>query len=308
VDGYAPQRPGGAGVRELEANDALLTEFDRKYPDANRGSLGSWFWNGTEYNEATAEAYRLSLQVYGDSCFNLYYVTRNEKMLTLIDKAIRAHQGQRVVVLTGAEHKHYFDRALARRHDVRVVDFSTLLPLGDPPLGLAVAAFLNEGDDLPYFDQHALANMDMDAYYHGRLRWLLHAPDMDVFPEKVPAANLLPADRIVESWRKVAPDSPRLLWHEAWLAFLRGEFETSLGLYAQLCEAIDAHKVDDDVWIRALGRLGLARVNDVMGRREQALAEYTRVEKELVGTELENDTSYFLQDCKAAPFQWQRGR
>lgn len=295
-------------LRELQSNDALLREFETKYPDPDGAKLGYAFWNGAGYNDATAEAYRLSMQVYGDSCFNLYYVTRSEKMLALIDTALGGRRGGRVIVLTGAEHKHYFDRALARRDDVRVVNFSSLLPLGDPPLAPAVAAFLDEGDDQPYFDAQALASMDMDGYYSGRLRWLLHAPDMDMFPGKVPDANLLPADKIVERWSKVAPDSPRLLFNRAWLAFLRGEFEHALDLYAQLCNAIDAHKVDDDAWVRVLGRLGFARVHDVMGRREEALAGYARVEKELVGTELEEDAAYFLQDCKTRPFQWRRGK
>jgi hypothetical protein len=252
-------------ARELESNDAVLREFETKHPDPYADKLGYAFWNSAEYNEATAEAYRLSMQVYGDSCCNLYYVTRGEKMLGLIDTALGGHRGERVIVLTGAGHKHYFDRALARRNDVRVVSFSSLLPLGDPPLAPAVAAFLDEGDDQPYYDARALASMDMDGYYSGRLRWrLLHAPDMDLVPEKVPGARLLPADKIVERWSKVAPESPRLLFNRAWLAFLRGEFEHALDLYAQLCDAVDAHKVDDDVWVRVPERLGFARVHDVM--------------------------------------------
>jgi tetratricopeptide (TPR) repeat protein len=295
-------------LRKLQSNDPLLREFESRFPDPYGAKLGYAFWNGGEYNDATAEAYRLSMQVYGDSCFNLYYATRNQKMLALVDTALGGHRGERVAVLTGTEHKHYFDRALARRDDVRVVDFASLLPLGDPPLAPAVAAFLDEGDDEPYFDAQALASMDLDAYYNGRLKWLLHAPDMDMFPEKVPDANLLPADRIVERWSKVAPDSPHLLFNRAWLAFLRGEFEHALDLYGQLCSAIDAHCVDDDVWVRVLGRLGFARVNDVMGRREQALAGYAQVERELTGTELEEDAAYFLQDYKTTPFQWRHSK
>ena len=124
----------------LVATNHIRTAFDQAHGDFWRGSMDYRFYNGPSYNRYIEEGYRLSLAVYGDDPDNLFYESRNRRMMDLAWEVISRHPGQRVALLTGAEHKHYFDRDLRAREGVTVVDLEEVLPLGTEPLHPAAVA------------------------------------------------------------------------------------------------------------------------------------------------------------------------
>ena len=162
----------------LVAANKVMVEFDKKYGGLDKlwdeNKLGYEFFNGEEYNRYIEEMYGVSMAVYGDGPMNLSYRTRNDKMMELIRKALDENPGRRVVVLTGAEHKHYFDRALRSMPGVALVKLADILPLKPAPLGENVAGFLKTNLARGYFDDSTPDGLDQ--IYSGAL---VSAPSRD---------------------------------------------------------------------------------------------------------------------------------
>ena len=144
-------------VQLLRDQSAVIARYEKLYgPEDKEDQWGAHqgyrFWIGKDYNDLCAEEYRLSLQVYGDSPINLHYLSRNNHMMELIGNAMRENSSRRVIVLTGSEHKHFFDREFRENPEVETLDFDRLLPLKVGPLEPAMAKFLDEDDDLAYYE------------------------------------------------------------------------------------------------------------------------------------------------------------
>ena len=84
----------------LELDNNLIQKFNKTYINIwkNVKEYDYKFWNGDEYNDYIRESYKISMQVFGDSPFNLYYMTRNQNMLNLIDKAIDKNIGKKIEI------------------------------------------------------------------------------------------------------------------------------------------------------------------------------------------------------------------
>jgi tetratricopeptide (TPR) repeat protein len=292
----------------LRAQSAVIARYEKLYGPEDKedqwgAHLGYRFWNGKDYNDMCAEEYRLSLQVYGDSAINLHYLTRNNHMMELIGKAIRDNSSHRVIVLTGSEHKHFFDREFQKNPEVETLDIEGLLPLQAGPLEPVMAKFLEEDDDLAYFEPGF--PRDLDTYYGDKLVPLVHGPDMDVFPGTIPAANIERAGKVLERWRSSRPESDQQTHERAWYEFLGGDYAEAIKLYRQLTERIDAGKVADP-WVGFDTYLNLGRSYDMLNQRGEALACYRRVETLLPGTRWESAKGYILQDYETVPFHFTR--
>lgn len=283
-------------LQRLRAQNEVIAHFANTYgpPDKEDqwgAHQGYRFWNGKDYNELCAEEYRLSLQVYGDSPINLHWLSRNNHMMELIGSAIRENSSHRVIVLTGSEHKYFFDREFRKNPDVETLDLDGLLPLQAGPLEPLMAKFLDEDDDLAYFEPGF--PKDLDTYYANKLVPLVHGPDMDVYPGKIPAANIERAGKVLERWRRSRPESDQQIFEQGWMEFLGGDYAGAVKLYRQLTERIDAGKVDNP-FVRSATYLNLGRSYDMLNQRAEALACYHRVEALLVGTRWESAKGYIL--------------
>lgn len=292
-------------VEELLAGDEVITRFEKRYGsmddiDKWGAQLGYRFWNGKNYNDAIAEGYKLSMEVYGDSPFNLHYLTRNNHMMDLILKAIQDNSSRRVIVLTGAEHKHFFDREFRKDATFETADFDSILPLRKVKLGPAVARFLNDDDDLSYFEKGYPG--DLDAYYHYKLIPLIHGPNMDVHPSIIPAANIKLAGKILIRWKSAVTSSDRETFDSAWYRFLNEDYSGAIVLLRGLAERVDNGKVTDP-FVREETYLNLGRSYDMLGKRTKALDCYHRVEQLLVGTRFERAKAYILQNYETVPYQ-----
>jgi tetratricopeptide (TPR) repeat protein len=204
-----------------------------------------------------------------------------------------------VIVLAGSEHKHFFDLEFRKRPDVETLILDSILPLRTEPLEPAIARFLEEDDDLAYFEPRLL---DADAYYEEKLLHLVHGPDMDVFPGTIAAANIERAGRLLDRWRSAGPESDSQIFERGWAVFLGRDYDGAIKLFRQLTGRIDAGKVADP-FLRFETYLDLGRSYDMLHQRANALACYGRVESLLIGTRWESAKGYILQDYETAPFR-----
>jgi tetratricopeptide (TPR) repeat protein len=292
----------------LRAQSEVITRYEKLYgPQDKENQWGAHqgyrFWNGKDYNEACAEDYRLSMQVYGDSPINLHYLARNNHMMELILSAVREHSSRRVIVLTGSEHKHFFDREFRKNPDIETPELDGRLPLQAGPLEPLIAKFLDEDDDLAYFEPGF--PRDLDIYYAEKLVPLVHGPDMDVYPGTIPAVNIERAGKVIKRWRGSRPESEPQIFERGWNEFLGGDYTGAIKLFRQLTDRIDAGKVADP-WVRFDTYINLGRSYDMLNQRANALACYHRVETLLIGTRWESAKGYILQDYETVPFHLAR--
>ncbi|NIR46262.1 MAG: hypothetical protein GWN99_17685 [Gemmatimonadetes bacterium] len=284
----------------LVATNPIMRSFDDRYGDFWRGEFGYDFYNGREYNRYIEESYRLSLAVYGDSPINLHYELRNRRMMDLAWDVIRQHRGSKVALLTGAEHKHYFDRDLAARENIAVVQLEDFLPLARRPLDPAVAAFLLEDDDLPYYEVGFPA--DTNRYYWGKLTTLLHGPDMDWRPDIIPAGNIDIAGKVLARWRASQPPSHRMMFDEAWYRFLSDDCDAAVERLNNLAQAVESGAVEDP-FVRVYTYRNLGLCYDLLGERQDALRSYARARALMRGTRMERNADLALRDYETVPYR-----
>lgn len=298
-------------IDELVAHDVIITNFVNHYGTLDEefkwgGQLGYGFWNGKEYNDVVAEGYKLSMQVYGDSPFNLHYVTRNTHMVNLIWNAIRDNSSHRVIVLTGSEHKHFFDRELEKNPEVRVVDFDNILPLRTVKLPPSITRFLDEDDDLAYFQKGY--PKDLDAYYFEKLTPLVHGPNMDVYPATVPPANIKLADMFLARWKSAVPSSNVETFEWGWYKFLNQDYRGAVALLRPLADRLDQGEESAQLpkWLNQFiqedAHMILGHSYDMLHERTKALDCYHHVEKLLAGTREEQEKAYIMQDYEKVPY------
>ncbi len=301
----------------LRKASRIIRDHERQYGSYKKFSrrihrYGPAFFNGEDYNDYVRESYRISEEVFGDSAVNLYYRSRNDRMLQRIEAAMAEHVGARVLVVTGAEHKHYFDDALGRRKDVTLAEFTA--PAEEAHVSAAIVAVLRDGDARTYFDMHD--HQVAAVYFQGRLTHLMHGPGMDFDPNRVPAANVRQAPGVIEDWMWDDPFTPRLQYELGWLAFHTGRYEAAIAHFERALADRDALEEADDEWRNALPvnvhrNIGLC--HDAMGSREAALASYQ------TGLDLLHETrsgewaqlveeGYFGElRLLERPFRWRRG-
>ena len=112
------------------------------------------FINGYDYNWYISEGYKISINVFGDGCMNDLYETRNNEMLKLIGNVITESKGKRMIVLTSAEHAHYFADTLSKRKDIGFLNFSRILPLKEISPTPNVAEYLENNSAKGYYSNN----------------------------------------------------------------------------------------------------------------------------------------------------------
>jgi tetratricopeptide (TPR) repeat protein len=221
-------------------------------------------------------------------------------MMQLIWGAIKNHSSRKVIVLTGGEHKHFFDREFRKNCDIESIDFDSLLPLTPQNLGPDTQKFLDEDEDLSYYEKGY--PQDLDLYYQQKLMHLVHGPKMDFYPEIIPPANVAMAEKVLNRWKVSIPQSDGAAFDEGWLSFLREDYAGAIQHFRSLAPRIEEGKVTNPV-IRFETYVSLGRCYDQLGDREKALASYVRAEELLRGTRYEPLKEYILQDYKTVPYQ-----
>lgn len=261
----------------LVSENKVMQEFEKKYGSLdklwNSGTKGYDFFNGEEYNRYIEEMYGVSEAVYGDGPMNLSYKMRNDSMMVLIRNALQGHSGGRVVVLTGAEHKHYFDRMLAAMPNVELVKLSNILPLHSAPLSVTVIRFLEDNLAKGYFEE---SNMEgVDQLYYGALVPLIHGMGMDGAPETIPHENLPKAKRLLDEWRCHTHESALLQFECSWVDFLSSEYRQAIDHLEAIRGRLDQIPEGQLNFVKSVFDRNLGLCHDLLGEREKALECYT---------------------------------
>jgi tetratricopeptide (TPR) repeat protein len=290
----------------LVAANEVMQEFDKTHGSLgkiwNENREGYAFFNGEEYNRYIEEMYAVSMAVYGDGPMNLSYRTRNERILELIENAVEENPGRRVIVLTGAEHKHYFDRALATLPGVELVKLVDLLPLSPAPLSENIARFLKDNLAKGYFEESTPAGVDQ--LYSGAFVPLVHGMGMDSSPETIPLENLPKTKPLFDEWQRYAPDSALLQFELAWVDFLAEDYRQAVGRLETIRERLDQIPEGQRVFVKSIFDRNLGLCHDLLGEREQARECYLK--GEAVCRELGYTDPYIkslFRDLKHHPYE-----
>jgi len=263
-------------ISELVEANSIMQNFIKKYGsmdsiwDENKRSYT--FFNGKEYNDYIKEMYAVSMAVYGDGPMNLSYETRNNKMLELINNATKENKGKRIIVLTGAEHKHYFDIALSKQAGLKVVDFNDILPLKKEEPTQNLTDFLEKKLARGYYDVSDSSSIDL--LYQGVLIELIHGQGMDHNPDIIPSENIEKAKPILDEWGKQNPKSVYLQFEKAWIAFLKGKYDQAVTILENIANKLDEIPENDQWFVKSFYYRNLGFCYDMLGNREKAIACY----------------------------------
>jgi tetratricopeptide (TPR) repeat protein len=290
----------------LVAENKVMREFNKKYGSLeklwNANTLGYEFLNGEEYNRYIAEMYGVSMTVYGDGPMNLSYRTRNDKMMAMIRKAMDENPGRRITVLTGAEHKHYFDRALAAMPGVELVKLEDILPLRSTSPGESITRFLKDNLAYGYFDASTPAGVDQ--LYFGAFVPLVHGMGMDGQPESIPPANLPKTKPLFAEWQGRNPDSALLQFELAWVDFLAADYRQASGRLEKIRDRLDQVPEAQRDFVKSIFDRNLGLCHDLLGEREKAVACYLKGEAACRKLGFaEPYIKYLFRDFKDRPYQ-----
>ncbi|MBS3807680.1 MAG: hypothetical protein KGY60_09270 [Bacteroidales bacterium] len=266
-----------AQAEQLRKESRIIQHFEQANGSWHhfRYKKGYRWWNGKEYNDYHTQGYRISMEVYGDHCMNLYYRTRNDSMMALIDEAIASHRGERIVVVTGAEHKHYFDRALDERDHIETVNLNSLTIEEKPVQKEAIKKYLAGRDPSIYL---------LDATPEKKYRWirsagftpLLHGPDMDFHPYSIPQENIEKASRLLERLEEEYGRLPDFVFEKGWVDFLKGHYDRSIAWMKLVVK--DSANVSQEMkyFLIPSAIRTQAYCHDLKGNRRKALELYNQ--------------------------------
>lgn len=268
----------------LTESNAIMQNFIRKYGDIDNvwreNKMGYEFFNGEEYNDYICQMYTIAINVYGDGCVNLYSEQRNAKMMEMIDEAIEKNKGKRIIVLTGAEHKYYFDAAFSKRNDVELVQLKELLPLENAVLSKNISEYIDTNMARGYYD--VSDSLSIDIMYSGALISLIHGIGMDEDPNIVPVENIEKAQPIIAEWEGCNQQSMTLLFEKIWIKFLEKDYRGAI----ELAESIPTGKLDeitqehpDQRFIKPFYWRNIGLCYDMVGERDKAINAYRQGEK-----------------------------
>lgn len=278
-------------ISDIVAADSIMTRFNTKYGNwddlCRQNNHGYEFFNSKECNDFINQMCKISMSVYGDSFMNLHYESRNNKMLELIESAITENKGKRIIILTGCEHKHYFDNALSNRADVRVVDFETILPLRDVEISENINDFINRGVVRGYYDSTDFATYDV--MYSRALAPFVHGMGMDQNPNTISDENLNNAKLIIEEWEEYNPSSALLYFEKGWVEFLEGDYQSALLTHEAIADRLSDFPDFNQWFSTTFYYRNLGYCYDLTNNREKAIEAYKKCKQMCEKFELDED-------------------
>ena len=263
----------------LEESNETMQNFIRKYGElgdlVNRHDKGYDFFNGKEYNDFVREMYSINISVFGDGCMNLSYLTRNEEMLKLINAAVAENRGKRIIIFTGAEHKHYFDDKLSESTDLKLIDFENILPLKKVTPSLNILDMIEKNLVKGYYDVSSKSD-GIDMVYSGALISLLHGPDMDHNPNIIPLENLNKAKPILDEWQSENPNSAYIQFELAWVKFLERDYDVAITLLKKIEDRLNEIPETSRDFVTSIYYRNLGLCHDGNGNRKEAVSNYQK--------------------------------
>lgn len=262
---------------ELEKSNEIMQNFYKKYGSLdslwNGDKQGYQFFNGDEYNDYIREMYKINVAVFGDGPMNLSYKTRNNKMLELINNVVAENKNKRIIVLTGAEHKHFFDIELSRRTDLKLIKLNDILPLKEEKPSKNITDFIEKNLARKYYNVTD-SKESIDMMYQGALISLIHGLGMDNDPSIIPDSNIQQAKTILDEWKSDYPNSAYLQFEIAWIEFLERNYKESAAILETIASRLDEIPEGSKWFVKTFYYRNLGFCYDKLGEREKAINCY----------------------------------
>lgn len=226
-----------AEEKKRRETSQIIKDFEKKYSNYIAENKSYSFFNGKEYNDYIRESYNIMISVYGDSPMNLYSEKRNSQMLSLIDEVIKENTEKKIIVLTGAEHKYYFDDFFSGQEDVTLIQLEDILPLQKAKKTKNLSAFMERDIAKGYYE--ATDNLTIDTMYANAIIPLVHGPNMDEDPTIIPKENIKKALSILKEWKKENSHSVYLQFETAWIYFLKNDYKFAIKISNNIVDHLD---------------------------------------------------------------------
>lgn len=271
-------------------DDSIIQSFEKEYGSLeklfNENNKDYYFYNGKEFNDYIRQSYGISIDVYGYSCINLYASERNEKMMDLIKNAILENKGKRIIILTGAEHKYYFDDSLSKMKDVKLIQLKDL-KIKKVKASKNIKKLIDFGLTKGYFRSNS-PNI-IDNMYMNALIPLTHGPSMDEKPSIVPKENIKKALYLLKSWKDENDSSVLLQFESAWVKFLKKDYKNSIKNALLISDKLDSVPKNMKWFVKPFYFRNLGFAYDMLGKREEAIASYKECRKACVEFGMEDE-------------------
>lgn len=271
-------------------DDSIIQSFEKEYGSLerlfNENNKDYYFYNGKEFNDYIRQSYGISIDVYGYSCINLYASERNEKMMDLIKNAILENKGKRIIILTGAEHKYYFDDSLSKMKDVKLIQLKDL-KIKKVKASKNIKKLIDFGLTKGYFRSNS-PNI-IDNMYMNALIPLTHGPSMDEKPSIVPKENIKKALYLLKSWKDENNSSVLLQFESAWVKFLKKDYKNSIKNALLISDKLDSVPKNMKWFVKPFYFRNLGFAYDMLGKREEAIASYKECRKACVEFGMEDE-------------------
>jgi tetratricopeptide (TPR) repeat protein len=285
----------------LLRSDPDIQKFNRKYGEDifKNKQLDLMFWNSEDFNKYVRLSYKISLEVYGDSPFNLHYITRNRNMLNLINDAITSHNSHRVIVLTGGEHKSFFDDSLSIRKNVRLLSIESLMPLDSYDNTKLLS------NELPgmYFQKDVSTELK-EEFYHNAVLPLVHGMGMDFFPSIITENSIEEYKYIVDNWSKDIPNSIKVIYEHGWYNFLKGNYTIAIKMFNKYIKELEASALlQDTAFDKGFTYAVIAKCYDIEGNRSMAIEYYNKSIPEIRKKNQERLIDYIVTPYLKEPYK-----
>ncbi|MGP1440879.1 MAG: DUF5694 domain-containing protein [Treponema sp.] len=255
----------------------IIEDFEKKYSNYIAENKAYSFFNGKEYNDYIRESYNIMISVYGDSPMNLYSESRNARMASFIDEVIKENNEKKIIVLTGAEHKYYFDDFFSKQGDVNLIQLEDILPLKKAKKTKNLTAFMDRNIAKGYYA--STDNFTIDTMYGNAIIPLVHGPDMDEKPTIILKENIKKASSILHEWKKDNPNSVYLQFETAWIHFLKNDYKTAIKISDNIREHLDEVPAGMEVFLGIFYWRNLGFCYDMIGKRDKAINAYKECRK-----------------------------
>lgn len=279
----------------LEANSEVFKQFYSKYGKKFRKSSKSdlYFWNGEDYASYNRETYRITFDVFGDGPFSLDALKRNKVMVDNIRNAISRYGAKRVVVLTGSEHKSFFDDSLRVSPGIEVVSLTDIKKIKT----LDFNKVLEKESASRYFNHPDSSKVE--DYYSSLVLPYVHGFFMDFDISYINLKTLGCVEQILKSWQKEQPHSITLMYEWVWYHFLNGEYDKAIEEAQQFVNS----KVEKKVWYDYDGLRLLGLCYDMKKERAKAVEYYKKAKEEMVKMKVSaEDINSLISNYENTPF------
>lgn len=296
----------------LVKSNRIMQTFIDKYGTMDsirkNNKMGYQFFNGKDYNYYIREMYTILINVYGDGCTNLYSELRNVKMMELINKAIAENKGKRIIILTGAEHKYYFDIALSRQKEVKLINFENLLPLKTITPTSNTAEFIENDLAKGYYDTADSSVVDM--MYRNALAPLIHGMGMDDDPNIIPTENIKKAISVIVEWESQNSESAVLLFEKSWIKFLEKDYLGAIKISENIVNRLGELPKEKHWFFVTFYWRNLGFCYDMTNQRERAINAYKECKKacETLGVNTNFAEKYIYKNFENKPYAREKNK